>query len=95
MTDPDAPLFRRRPGAMEARLGPEELVLLGPDGSRYVGLDAVAADVWAALEQPRTLAQVAEALAESYDAAPERIAGDIAEMLEVLEAEGLVERGGA
>ena len=92
MTDP---VYRRRPGAMEARLGAEELVLLGPDGDRYVGLDPVAADVWAALETPRTRAALAEALAAIYDAPAAAIAADIGDMLEELEAEGLIERAEA
>lgn len=85
-------LYRRIPGALEARLGPEELVLFGGRGERYVGLDPVAADVWEAMAEPGSLEQLAARLAESYDAPPETIAADLPEMLETLEAEGLIER---
>ena len=89
------PIYRRRPGALEARLGPEELALLGPDGSRYLGLDPVASDVWAALEAPGTRAEIAMRLAQDYDADPQTIAADIGDMLALLEEEGLIEQAGA
>ena len=92
---PQGPTWRRRPGAMEARLGAEELVLLGPDGARYVALDPVAADVWAALEVPRSRAALAAHLAGIYDAPAAQIAEDIGEMLALLEAEGLIEQAEA
>jgi hypothetical protein len=89
----DDPLFRRKTDVLAAQLSEAELVLLGPASERYVGLDPVAADVWAALDVPRTLAQLAAALAAQYDAPPDQIAADIAPMLAQLEDEGLVERG--
>jgi fructose-specific component phosphotransferase system IIB-like protein len=88
----DDPLFRRKTDVLAAQLSEAELVLLGPASERYVGLDPVAADVWAALETPRTLLQLAAALAEDYDAPPVRIAADIAPMLDQLVDEGLIER---
>jgi hypothetical protein len=91
MPDHD-PLMRRCADVLAARLSEEELVLLGPDSERYVGLDPVGADIWAALETPRSLSQIAAALAEIYDAPPALIAADIAPMLHRLEGEGLVER---
>lgn len=88
----DDPLFRRLPDALEARLGPEEVVLLSPGGERYLGLDGVACDVWAALEAPARRSEVAERLAVDYDAPAARIAEDLVEMFALLEAEGLIER---
>lgn len=88
----DDPLYRRKTDVLAAQLSEAELVLLGPDSERYVGLDPVAADVWAALEVPRNLADLAAALAEQYNAPPERIAADIAPMLDQLVDEGLLER---
>lgn len=86
------PQFSRKTDVLAAQLSEAELVLLGPDSERYVGLDPVAADVWAALEVPRTLTELAAALAEQYNAPPERIAADIAPMLAQLVDEGLLER---
>ena len=88
----DDPMIRRSPDVLAAQLSEAELVLLGPQSERYVGLDPIAADVWAALETPRTLSQIAQSLAAHYNAPPDRIAADIAPMLERLEQEGLVER---
>ncbi len=89
------PRFSRRPDVLAAELSEAELVLLGPDSERYVGLDPVAADVWAALSEPRTLDELTAVLAEQYDAPPERIAADVAPMLAQLVDEGLVERSSA
>lgn len=94
MPDTD-PVMRRAADVLAARLSEEELVLLGPSSERYVGLDPVAADVWAALETPARVSQIAATLAEAYDAPPDRIAADIAPMLAELEREGLVERDDA
>ncbi|MFT7028169.1 MAG: hypothetical protein ACJAVS_002404, partial [Paracoccaceae bacterium] len=69
MPDTD-PVMRRAADVLAAQLSEEELVLLGPSSERYVGLDPIAADVWAALETPRSLSQIAAALAEAYDAPP-------------------------
>jgi hypothetical protein len=89
----DDAVYSRKADILAAQLSEAELVLLGPASERYVGLDPVAADVWAALETPRTLADLAAVLAAQYDAPPERIAADIAPMLAQLVDEGLLERG--
>lgn len=83
--------LRRRPGVLEARIGPEELVLLGPETRTYLGLDEVGADIWEKLAAPLTRAELAEALSEDYDAPPERIEADIAPFLAVLIEDGVIE----
>jgi hypothetical protein len=85
--------LRRRDGVTEARISEREVVLLGPDAEDYLGLDPVAADVWDRLARPTTFGALVAALADDYDAAPERIAEDVAPMIEDLVAGGLVERG--
>ena len=84
--------LRRRPGVLEARMSAEELVLLGPETGTYLGLDAVAADIWDKLAAPMDLKALAAALAEDYDASPERIEKDIAPFIAELLEDGLIER---
>ena len=66
-------------------------MLLGPDTGAYLGLDAVAADIWAKLATPMSLDALAAALAEDYDAPASRIAEDIAPFLVELSSDGLIE----
>tara|TARA_B100002003_G_scaffold195413_1_gene185235 strand:- start:264 stop:548 length:285 start_codon:yes stop_codon:yes gene_type:complete len=70
-------LLSRSEGVLEARVSDDELVLLGPESEEYFGLDAIASDVWERLQAPMTLGALVAALAEDYDAPPERIAADL------------------
>lgn len=82
----------RAPDVMEARVSEDELVLLGPDSEDYVGLNAVAADVWGRLARPMTFAALVAELAEDYDAAQETIAADVAPVIDTLAEAGLLRR---
>ncbi len=84
-------MFRRRQGVLEARLGPGELVLLGPGTRTYLGLDEVGADIWDKLATPLTEAELVTALAEEYDAPPARIEADVAPFLADLLDDGVIE----
>lgn len=88
-------LLWRVDGVMEARLSEDELVLLGPQAEDYVGLNAVAADVWARLETPATFEDLVAALVADYDAPAETIAEDLAPVIETLLDTGLVVRAPA
>lgn len=85
-------LLSRAKGVLEARVSEDELVLLGPEAEDYVGLNAVAADVWGRLERPASFPALVAALAEDYDAPPETIAQDLAPVIETLVETGLLQR---
>jgi Coenzyme PQQ synthesis protein D (PqqD) len=55
-------------------------------------LEGSAAAIWAAVEQPRTLEEIAAVVAAGFGSAPADIARDVARFLGLLEAEGLVAR---
>ena len=91
----DEAMLRRRDDVVEARISERELVLLGPESHDYLGLDPVAADVWARLARPMSFGELVAALARDYDAERATIAEDVAPMIEELVAEGLLIRDAA
>ncbi|HXF72518.1 MAG TPA: PqqD family protein [Actinomycetota bacterium] len=83
--------FRRAAGVLSRRFGGE--VLLGLRGRAEVDrLEGTAAAVWELLEGPATAAEVAAALAASYDAPASAIERDVRALLSELAARGYVER---
>ena len=84
-------VISRRPGVMEARISEGELVLLGVGSESYVGLDAIASDVWDRLEAPMRFADLVSSLAADYDAPAERIEADLEPTLATLAEGGLVD----
>lgn len=83
-------ILRRGEGVLEAQMGDDDTVLLGPDGDTYFGLEGTAAAVWGALASPRSLADIAAALAEEYDAVPATIERDVTPFLTDMIASGFV-----
>ena len=45
----------------------DEVVILSLQSGEYYGLDPIAADIWALIQQPRTVAHVRDALLARYD----------------------------
>lgn len=75
----------------------EEVVILDLASSSYLGLEEVGAAVWGLLAEPRTVAELEEALVTAYEVAPERLREDLRPFLEQLVERGLVvkdEEGG-
>lgn len=67
-----------------------EAVLLDMASEQYFGLDPVGTRIWALLGESGTLADVHARLCEEYDAAPERIEGDLLALARSLLDAGLV-----
>ena len=63
-------------------------VLLAPE--RIVEADEIAVDVLRLCDGQNTLAEIGAALAESYDAAPDEIRGDVADLLQNLADSGYI-----
>jgi len=70
--------------------GDEELVLLDPDNGHYYTLDEVGTRIWELCDGGRSIAEIAGALDEEFDAPPETIRADLLELLEELSDGGLV-----
>ena len=83
--------YERAAQLLEAELGEELLGLDGRAGLCF-GFNSVAADVWRLLESPRRFDELHSVLLEVYDVDPDTCATDLAELLELMCSEGLVQR---
>ena len=72
------------------RRGDEGVVVLNPNDGQYFSLDDVGGRIWELCEGDRTVAEIANVLAEEYDADASVIQADALELLRELRAEGLV-----
>lgn len=68
-----------------------EVVLLQLDSGIYYGLDPVGSRVWQLLQEPRSFAELQDALLAEFEVEPERCAGDLRVLLGELDAAGLIE----
>lgn len=66
----------------------DRVIILVPASGELITLQATAGDLWAALEFPGSLGELAERLAAVYDAPAERIAGDVKPALDELARRG-------
>jgi Coenzyme PQQ synthesis protein D (PqqD) len=68
-----------------------EAVILGLGNGVYYGLNPVGASVWKLLEQPRTVAELRDAVVAEYEVDAPRAEADLLRLLGDLAANGLVE----
>lgn len=68
-----------------------EMVLLNLRTGVYFGLDAVGTRIWQLLQEPRTVAQISERLADEYEVAPALCEQDVRTFLTALRDNALVE----
>ncbi|MBZ5526980.1 MAG: PqqD family peptide modification chaperone [Acidobacteriia bacterium] len=71
-------------------LAGEAAILNVPKGT-YYGLDAVGARIWSLLQTPREVAEIHHTIVAEYDVTSERCLRELLELLEKLQAEGLIE----
>ena len=84
------PQFRRATDLMEAEIG-DELVALEPEKGNCFGFNSVATSVWRALAEPRSFDQLRDALLDEYEVGEEQCSAELRELLENMEARGLIE----
>jgi len=77
----------RNPDVLQQDLDGEVLLLL-PGGSAVLHLNDSASALWRALDEPRTLDEVAAMLAETYAADPDVVRADLLALLPDLRACG-------
>lgn len=73
-----------------SRRADQTLILLDPDSGEYFTLDDVGGRIWELCDGSRSVDEIAAALAEEYDAPPEQIRADVAELLSDLRDSRLV-----
>ena len=89
---PQSPLIRRSAEFLEAEVD-GELVALHVDKGTCYGFNATATRIWGLLAEPKTLAQLHEALMAEYHVGPETCEREVEPLLRELEADGLVKIG--
>ena len=68
-----------------------EAAILDMKSGIYYGLDAIGAQIWNLIQEPKTVDEVAAAILEEYDVETDRCQQDIVALLQDLAAHGLVE----
>jgi hypothetical protein len=89
---PEERVYRRRPEFVAANVGDEMAVLDLAHGT-YLGFNTTAAQVWRLLSEPRTLEGLCQAMTQDFDVDAERCRREIAELLDKLVADGMIEAG--
>jgi hypothetical protein len=71
----------------------DSIVLLDPGGGTYFSLSDVGAEIWELCDGRHTLREIAEHLAEDYDAPLDEILADARELVDELTGAGLLADG--
>ncbi|MEN6553603.1 MAG: PqqD family protein [Methanobacterium sp.] len=70
----------------------DEVVILGLKDSVYYGLNPVGAFIWnTIIQEPKTVAEICDAVLEEYDVSEEVCEKDLMELLTELSDKGLIE----
>ena len=67
-----------------------EAVILNLESGVYFGLNEVGARIWALIQQYGSLRKVLETIQEEYEVAPQVLESDLLQLVEQLQARGLV-----
>ena len=68
-----------------------EVAILNLGNGVYYGLNPVGARVWNLIQEPRTFADLRNALLEEYDVEATRLESDLRGLLAQLDAQGLID----
>ena len=77
----------RHPDMISAEIGGEAIMMSIEKGA-YFGLNPVATRIWDLLEQPKTIAELVQAITDEYDVSVEQAAADVQEFVA-----DMIERG--
>jgi hypothetical protein len=69
----------------------DESAILNLKNSEYYGVNPVGTTVWNLVKQPRTVAEIRDAIIEEYEVEEERCERDLFVLLEQMRSEGLIE----
>ena len=69
----------------------DEAAILNMKNSVYYGMNPVGATVWNLLKQPKTVAEIRDAILEEYEVEEKRCEHDLLTLLEEMRSEGLIE----
>ena len=69
----------------------DESAILNLKNSVYYGMNPVGATVWNLLKEPKTVAEIRDAIIEEYEVEEARCEQDLFALLEEMRGEGLIE----
>ena len=69
----------------------DEAAILNMKNSVYYGMNPVGATVWNLLKQPKTVAEIRDAILQEYEVEEKRCEQDLLTLLEEMRSEGLIE----
>ena len=69
----------------------DEVVILGLKDGVYYGLNPVGAFIWGIIQEPKTVAEIKDAVLDEYDVSEEVCKRDLTELLAELSDKGLIE----
>ena len=85
--------YCRNPEVAFAQMG-DELVMMSEQQGQYLGLNAIAADIWELLDTPKDFAQLCSALQQKYQVTTEQCETDVQRFLaQMCEHQLLVTQG--
>jgi predicted aldo/keto reductase-like oxidoreductase len=69
----------------------EEIAILNLDKAVYFGLEGVGAQIWQALEEPRSVEELCKLIVDGFEVDPEQCQSDVLKFLHNMQQAGLVE----
>lgn len=89
----NAVIYCRNPEIAFAQMG-DELVMMSEDHGQYLGLNAIAADIWNLLESPMNFTQLCNVLQQKYQVTTAQCETDVERFLvQMCEHQLLVTQG--
>lgn len=82
--------FRKTPRQVSCQIN-DEIAILDMEKSLYFRLEGIAVDVWEALDQPCSVAELRDGIVARFDVTPDTCQADIEALLDQLQSQGLVE----
>lgn len=68
-----------------------EIVILNSNSGVYYGLNPIGATIWNLIQQPKTFAEVRDAILTKYQVSSEQCQSDLLSLIEQLQSEGLIQ----
>lgn len=72
-----------------------EAIILNLQSGVYYGLNEIGAQIWTLIQQPKTLKEIQTKILDTYDVEPDVCLQDLKDVLQDMEAAGLIEVGHA
>jgi len=83
-------VYKRSSQQVSCRID-DEIAILDLERAVYFGLQGAGVQVWDALEQPRSVADICASITAEFDVSPAECEADVVALIANLQEEGLVE----